>query len=147
LLDPKTYFKLEVQLTDEFDLEIPGSTGETYSAIALLGIARLSFVQAEKRKGLRFIILEEIGSLDNSNFNTFPAIAKEFDYQIITMAPHPFRTTLADDWYAHHLIKGKKDKNINFAPSASYFKTKDKAEDLRTYLQRKTNELDSTQSA
>jgi hypothetical protein len=91
--------------------------------------------------------LEEIGSLDNSNFNTFPAIAKEFGYQIITMAPHPFRTTLADDWYAHHLIKGKKDKNINFAPSASYFKTKDKAEDLRTYLQRKNNELDSTQSA
>jgi exonuclease SbcC len=147
LLNPKTFFSLEVKLTDENDKEIPGSTGETYSAIALLGIARLSFVQAEKRKGLRFIILEEIGSLDNSNFNTFPAIAKEFDYQIITMAPHPFRTTLADDWYAHHLIKGKKDKNINFAPSASYFKTNDRAEDLQTFLQRKNNELDGTQSA
>jgi exonuclease SbcC len=147
LLNPKTYFTLEVKLTDENDKEIPGSTGETYSAIALLGIARLSFVQAEKRKGLRFIILEEIGSLDNSNFNTFPAIAKEFNYQIITMAPHPFRTTLADDWYAHHLIKGKKDKNINFAPSASYFKTKDRAENLQTYLQNAHHELDRTESA
>jgi exonuclease SbcC len=147
LLNPKTFFSLEVKLTDENDKEIPGSTGETYSAIALLGIARLSFVQAEKRKGLRFIILEEIGSLDNSNFNTFPAIAKDFGYQIITMAPHPFRTTLADDWYAHHLIKGKKDKNINFAPSASYFKTTDRAEDLQIYLQRQNNELDGTQSA
>lgn len=147
LLNPKTYFTLEVKLTDENDKEIPGSTGETYSAIALLGIARLSFVQAEKRKGLRFIILEEIGSLDNSNFNTFPAIAKEFNYQIITMAPHPFRTTLADDWYAHHLIKGKKDKNINFAPSASYFKTKDRAEDLQTYLQNINHELDRTKDA
>ena len=147
LLNPKTYFTLEVKLTDENDKEIPGSTGETYSAIALLGIARLSFVQAEKRKGLRFIILEEIGSLDNSNFNTFPAIAKEFNYQIITMAPHPFRTTLADDWYAHHLIKGKRDKNINFAPSASYFKTKDRAEDLKTYLQKTNHELDSTEGA
>lgn len=147
LLNPKTYFALEVKLTDENEKEIPGSTGETYSAIALLGIARLSFVQAEKRKGLRFIILEEIGSLDNSNFNTFPAIAKEFNYQIITMAPHPFRTTLADDWFAHHLIKGKRDKNINFAPSASYFKTKDRAEDLQTYLQRTDYELDRAQDA
>jgi hypothetical protein len=147
LLNPKTYFKLEVKLTDENDKEIPGSTGETYSAIALLGIARLSFVQVEKRKGLRFIILEEIGSLDNSNFNTFPAIAKEFEYQIITMSPHPFRTTLADDWYAHHLIKGKKDKNINFWPSASYFKTKDQAEDLQTYLSKLDHELDRTEGA
>jgi exonuclease SbcC len=147
LLNPKTYFALEVKLTDENEKEIPGSTGETYSAIALLGIARLSFVQEEKRKGLRFIILEEIGSLDNSNFNTFPAIAKEFNYQIITMAPHPFRTTLADDWFAHHLIKGKRDKNINFAPSASYFKTKDRAEDLQIYLQKTDHELDRTEGA
>ena len=147
LLNSKTYFTLEVKLTDENDKEIPGSTGETYSAIALLGIARLSFVQAEKRKGLRFIILEEIGSLDNSNFNTFPAIAKEFNYQIITMAPHPFRTTLTDNWYAHHLIKGKRDKNINFAPSASYFKTKDRAEDLKTYLNKMEHDLDRPESA
>lgn len=102
-------------------------------------------MQAEKRKGLRFIILEEIGSLDSSNFNTFPAIAREFDYQIITMSPHPFRTSLADEWYTHHLIKGKLDKNINFHPSASYFKTKDRKEDLETYL-KKIHELDSPES-
>jgi len=147
LLNPKTYFDLSVSLTDEFDMEIPGSTGETYSAIALLGIARLSFVQAENRRGLRFIILEEIGSLDSSNFNTFPAIAKKFDYQILTMSPHPFRTSLADEWYAHHLIKGSFDQNINLYPSASYFKTKDQSERLEIYLNHQKNELDSTQGA
>jgi DNA repair protein SbcC/Rad50 len=142
LLDPKTYFELSVSLTDETKTQVPGSTGETYSAIALLGIARLSIVQKEKRTGLRFIILEELGSLDASNFNTFPAIAREFDYQIITMSPFPFRTHLADEWYAHHLIKGIVDKNINYYPTASYFKTKDSSQDIEQYLKLLENELD-----
>lgn len=136
LLNPKTYFELSAKLTDQFGTEVPGSTGETYSAIALLGIARLSAVQKEKRNGLRFIILEELGSLDNTNFNTFPAIAEEFQYQIITMAPHTFNIGLSDEWYAHHLIKGKDDDNINYCPSASYFKTKDNNEDLNIYINR-----------
>ncbi|UTX50241.1 hypothetical protein [Chryseobacterium sp. MA9] len=134
LLNPKTYFELSAKLTDQFGTEVPGSTGETYSAIALLGIARLSAVQKEKRNGLRFIILEELGSLDNINFNTFPAIAEEFKYQIITMAPHTFNIGLSDEWYAHHLIKGKEEDNINSYPSASYFKTNDSNEDLNIYL-------------
>lgn len=136
LLNPKTYFELSAKLTDQFGTEVPGSTGETYSAIALLGIARLSAVQKEKRNGLRFIILEELGSLDNTNFNTFPAIAEEFQYQIITMAPHTFNIGLSDDWYAHHLIKGKEDDKINYFPSASYFKTKDSNENLNVYVNR-----------
>ncbi|MGX5683262.1 hypothetical protein ACWKWW_01775 [Chryseobacterium cucumeris] len=136
LLNPKTYFELSAKLTDQYGTEVPGSTGETYSAIALLGIARLSAVQKEKRNGLRFIILEELGSLDNTNFNTFPAIAEEFQYQIITMAPHTFNIGLSDEWYAHHLIKGKEDDNINYCPSASYFKTKDNNEDLNIYINR-----------
>jgi exonuclease SbcC len=136
LLNPKTYFELSAKLTDQFGTEVPGSTGETYSAIALLGIARLSAVQKEKRNGLRFIILEELGSLDNTNFNTFPAIAEEFQYQIVTMAPHTFNIGLSDEWYAHHLIKGKEDDNINYCPSASYFKTKDSNEDLNIYINR-----------
>jgi hypothetical protein len=142
LLNPKTYFELSAKLTDQFGAEVPGSTGETYSAIALLGIARLSAVQKNKRNGLRFIILEELGSLDNTNFNTFPAIAHEFQYQIITMAPHTFNIGLSDDWYAHHLIKGKDDDNINYCPSASYFKTKESNEDLNIYINRIENELD-----
>lgn len=142
LLNPKTYFELSAKLTDRFGTEVPGSTGETYSAIALLGIARLSAVQKEKRNGLRFIILEELGSLDNTNFNTFPAIAEEFQYQIITMAPHTFNIGLSDEWYAHHLIKGKEDDNINYCPSASYFKTEDSNEDLNIYINKIANELD-----
>lgn len=134
LLNSNSYFLLSAKLTDQEDNEIPGSTGETYSAIALLGIARLSVAQKEPRPGLRFIILEELGDLDKANFNTFPSVAKEFGYQIITMAPHVLNMGLEDEWYSHHLIKGKYDKNINFYPCPSYFKTSERSEDLHIYL-------------
>ena len=147
LLSPNTYFDLSVSLTDEHNNEISGSTGETYSAIALLGIARLSIAQSEKRKGLRFIILEELGSLDNTNFNTFPAIAREFEYQVITMAPRAYMSGLTDEWYAHNLIKGKFDSKINFHPSASYFHTRENHVDLQTYLNRVKDELAGNKGA
>lgn len=136
LLNPKTYFELSATLSDKDGNEASGSTGESYSAIALLGIARLSVVQKKRthRKGLRFIILEELGSLDNTNFKTFPEIAEEFDYQIITMAPHVLNLGLSDEWYSHHLIKGKVDDNINYHPSSSFFKTNNMNFDLAEYL-------------
>jgi DNA repair exonuclease SbcCD ATPase subunit len=142
LLNPKSYFRLSAKLTDLNENEIPGSTGETYSAIALLGIARLSVAQKEQRPGLKFIILEELGDLDKVNFNTFPSVAKEFGYQIITMAPHVLNMGLEDEWYSHHLIKGKPDKNINLYPCVSYFKTKERREDLNLYISKLKYELD-----
>ena len=134
LLNPKSYFDLDITLTDEFKNEIPGSTGETYSAIVLLGIARLSKVQEKKRKGLRFIILEELANLDSTNFNVFPEIAKEYDYQILTMTPKPYNSDSEDGWYLYHLIKGKEDININYPVPASYYKTRGSREDLKNYL-------------
>jgi hypothetical protein len=142
LLNPKSYFRLSEKPTDLNENEIPGSTGETYSAIALLGIARLSVVQKEQRPGLKFIILEELGDLDKVNFNTFPSVAKEFGYQIITMTPHVLNMGLEDEWYSHHLIKGKPDKNINLHPCVSYFKTKERHEDLNLYISKLKYELD-----
>lgn len=134
LLDSKTYFELSVKLVDEDNVEIPGSTGETYSAIVLLGIARLSKVQTDSRNGVKFIILEESSNLDITNFNTFPKIAKEYGYQIITMTPKPYGSDTSDGWFLHHLIKGKDDKNINHPVPASYFKTKNTRETLTKYL-------------
>lgn len=134
LLNPKTYFDLTVKLTDEEKNEIPGSTGETYSAIVLLGIARLSKVQEKKRRGLRFIILEELANLDDTNFNVFPKIAREFGYQILTMTPKPYNSDSDDDWYLHHLIKGNNDNNINYHIPASYYKTRENRIDLENYL-------------
>ncbi|WP_321516800.1 hypothetical protein [Marinifilum fragile] len=134
LLNPKSYFDLSIILTDEFKNEIPGSTGETYSAIVLLGIARLSKVRDKNHDGLRFIILEELANLDDINFNLFPLIAKEFGYQILTMTPKPYNSDSPDGWYLYHLIKGNEDININYPVPASYYKTRENNQDLKSYL-------------
>ncbi|QBZ98877.1 hypothetical protein [Flavobacterium sangjuense] len=139
LLDPKTYFNLEAKLENENgDKETPGSTGETYAAVVLLGIGRLSKVQTSTRKGLRFIILEETANLDATNFSTFPDLAKEHGYQIITMTPKPYGSVSDGSWILHHLIPGLEDNDINFPISNSYFKTNTDSTSLDQFL---TNSL------
>ena len=140
LLDPKTYFELKTKFTDEFDVEKPdGSTGENYTAIVLLGIGRLSVVLDADRPGLKFLILEEVSNLDSLNFSTFPNIAEEFGYQILTMTPRPFGSDTKQGWYLHHLIEGAGDKNINYPTPNSYFKTNEGRKDLETYLKAQSN--------
>ena len=140
LLDPKTYFELRTKFTDEFENEKSGgSTGESYAAIVLLGIGRLSVVLNADLPGLRFLILEEVSNLDTVNFSTFPNIAEEFGYQILTMTPRPFGSDTEQGWYLHHLIEGAGDKNINYPIPNSYFKTNEGREDLETYLKAQSN--------
>ena len=145
LLDPKTYFDLTVSLTDENNKETTGSTGETYSAIVLLGIGRLSIVQDENRPGIRFIILEETANLDKVNFNTFPNLAEEFGYQIITMTPKPYGSDSDKGWYLHHLLPSEDNSDINYPEIASYFKTNENKVDLEIYLEALRNELEHSE--
>lgn len=134
LLDPKSYFDLSASLTDENN-SISGSTGQSYTAIVLLGIGRLSVVQNSKRNGIKFIILEETASLDNHNFQTVSKIAEEFGYQIITMTPKFYGNHSDSGWYLHNLIAGKADPNINYPTPASYYKTNQDSQDLKLYLE------------
>lgn len=134
LLNPKSYFVLRARLTDKNGKDIPGSTGESYTAIALLGIARLSIVQDGDRTGLRFIILEESATLDNVNFSLFPKIAKEYGYQIITMTPKPYAIGDDEGWFIHQLIPGKENEDINYHKTMSYFRTNKSQMELGNYL-------------
>jgi hypothetical protein len=121
LLNPKFYFNLKVGLYDDEKNEYSGSGGQAYTALALLGIGRLSVVEQTERKGIKFIIIEELSNIDDENFDIFPQIAKRFGYQLITMTPKPFGAYNNEEWYLHMLIRGK-DKDINTSPM-SFFKT------------------------
>lgn len=136
LLDPKSYFTLKTEFKDSDGKEYPGSTGESYTARVLLGIGRLSIASKEERKGLRFLILEEVSNLDDENFNTFPELAKKYGYQIITMTPEPFGSNTEGGWYLHQLIEGKTNKNVNYPIPNSSFKTNYQNEQLQGYLKR-----------
>jgi hypothetical protein len=134
LLNPKNYFHLSTKMVDENGVENSGSTGENYTALVLLGIARLSLVQNKDRGGVKFIILEESSNLDDTNFNLFPLIAKDYHYQIITMAPKPYGSDSTEGWYLHQMIKGKENKDLNYPIPASYFKTKNARRKLSAYI-------------
>ena len=133
LLDPKFYFDLRVGLNDDQGNRYPGSGGEAYTALALLCIGRMSVIQRDKnRQGVRFILLEELSNIDDTNFGLFPEIAKMFGYQLMTMTPKPFGSYSESEWYLHMLIRGK-DKNINYQPM-SFFRTKQNKQRLEEYM-------------
>ncbi|MBI3502979.1 MAG: hypothetical protein HY063_14405 [Bacteroidetes bacterium] len=133
LLDPKFYFELRVGLYDELGARYPGSGGEAYTALALLCIGRMSVIQRDKnRAGVRFIIIEELSNIDDTNFGLFPEIAKMFGYQLLTMTPKPFGSYSESEWYLHMLIRGK-DKNINYTPM-SFFRTRMGKQKLEEYM-------------
>lgn len=133
LLDAKFYFDLRVGLFDEQGNRYPGSGGEAYTCLALLCIGRMSVIQRDKnRPGVRFIIIEELSNIDDTNFGLFPEIAKMFSYQLLTMTPKPFGAYTESEWYLHMLIRGK-DKNINYQPM-SFFRTKNSKQRLEEYM-------------
>lgn len=133
LLDPKFYFELRVGLYDDAGNRYPGSGGEAYTALALLCIGRMSVIQRDKnRPGIRFIIIEELSNIDDTNFGLFPEIAKMFGYQLLTMTPKPFGSYSESEWFLHMLIRGK-DKNINYTPM-SFFRTKTSKQKLEEYM-------------
>ncbi len=140
LLSPKFYFRLQVRMEDEKGKVNAGSGGQAYTALALLCIGRLSIVQKQQgRPGIRFIIIEELSNIDDTNFNIFPQIAKEFGYQLLTMTPKPFGSYTNEDWYLHMLVEGKEpDRNYT---AMSFFKTKYERIDLNEHLTTK-NEVE-----
>ena len=93
----------------------------------------MSVIQRDKnRTGVRFIIIEELSNIDDTNFGLFPEIAKMFGYQLLTMTPKPFGSYSESEWFLHMLIRGK-DKNINYQPM-SFFRTKTSKQRLEEYM-------------
>ncbi len=120
LLDEKQYFDLKLNLKGKTsDQQFGGSHGQSYMAISLLCIGRLSIVEAkgkDSRPGIRFLIVEELANLDENNFSMFPRLAKEFGYQMITMTPKPFAGFTEAGAFIHMLSPGKGGSLINMPP-------------------------------
>lgn len=142
LLDPKFYFNLSVRMENDEGIKNTGSGGQTYTALALLCIGRLSIVQKQNRQGVKFIIIEELSNIDDKNFNLFPQIAKKFGYQLITMTPKPFGSYTDEEWYLH-MLNRTKEIDRNYAPM-SFFKSNFKSVELNEYI---SNELERTEGA
>ncbi|CAA0196613.1 hypothetical protein V3A08_02930 [Tenacibaculum maritimum] len=87
LLNPFSYYTLNFKIETPKGIEISGSTGQTYTATALLCIAKLSLIQEDTttKPGLRFMTIDETEGI-GSNFNMLRDVAKKFDYQILSLS-------------------------------------------------------------
>jgi len=131
LINPKTYFELETKFIDKNGVPHPPSSGQGYTVIVLICIARIFVIKQTDNvhKGIKFVIMEEIGTLDDVNFE----LATKDGFQVITMNPRPYSVYSEQGAFVHMLTKGKEDSDINYK-QLSVFKKKGIQEDLQEYI-------------
>jgi len=119
LLNPNSYMTLDFEMQNASGKTNKGSTGQTYAAIALLCIARLSIVGRKKQgnePGIRFMPIDEAEGL-GTNFDMLYDIAQKNDYQIITFAINPLGRY--SDQYIYILHRNTEtEEEINYTPMA-----------------------------
>ncbi len=123
LLNPKKYFELSFSLQKD-NIKSSGSTGQVYTAIALLCIARISLIEQEegskKRRGVRFMPVDEAEGL-GSNYEMLSNIAKSEDYQIISMSINPVGEFEKGNHYIYMLNEPEDEEiRINGVPFAQF---------------------------
>lgn len=123
LLNPKSYYGLNFTIKSIHGKSNPGSTSQTYAAIALLCISRLSLINREARDkvrdGIRFMPIDEAAGL-GSNFDMLYDIAKANDYQIISLSIQPYKVDILNQYiYLLHNNLEESDK-VNYEPVPIY---------------------------
>lgn len=119
LLNPKSYYGLNFAIQSLHGKRNPGSTSQTYAAIALLCISRLSLINRDAkdkiRDGIRFMPIDEAAGL-GSNFDMLYDIAKANDYQIISLSILPNKVDIKNQYiYLLHNNLEEPDK-VNYEP-------------------------------
>jgi len=122
LLDPTSYYELEFKMESETGRINKGSTGQTYAAIALLCIARLSVMSNEEGKkaqpAVRIMPIDEAEGL-GSNYDMLHDIARNYDYQLISLSINPVGKFNDGGQYIYMLHKNMEvEEPVNYTPMA-----------------------------
>ncbi len=120
IFDPFNYYELSFGMYYENGQPNKGSTGQTYAALALLSIARLSIIEAgsptNPAPGLRIMPIDEAEGL-GSNFTMLADIARQYDYQLIVMSIGPVGRYQENEQHVYMLHKDQStDEAINYPP-------------------------------
>lgn len=120
ILDPFNYYELSFGMYYENGQLNKGSTGQTYAALALLSVARLSIIEAgspnNPAPGLRIMPIDEAEGL-GSNFTMLADIARQYDYQLIAMSISPIGRYQENEQHVYMLQKDEStDEFINYLP-------------------------------
>jgi hypothetical protein len=100
LLNPRSYLHVEFGMGSARVKVNKGSTGQSFMAVALLNIARLSISGGgEQRPGIRFMPIDEAAGL-GTNYEVLLALARDKSYQVISLSPEP----VLDEASAQHRV-------------------------------------------
>lgn len=133
LINPKSYFDLEFDLKLENGDVNSGSNGQTYTANALLGLARLSLIEDHKRKGIKMMPIDEAEGL-GGNYDMLHSLAKDESYQIITMGIETTGEILEGEQYLYIMNENKISSLDSYVPPLGIFSGDDVVEDINNYV-------------
>lgn len=118
LLNPKSYYGLKFSIRTNHGNKNDGSTSQTYSAIALLCMGKLSLIdkqsKGKQKKAIRFMAIDESEGL-GSNFDMLYNIAVANDYQILSLSINPNKID-AENQNIYLLHNSLEDEGVNYDP-------------------------------
>jgi len=137
ILNPKSYFDLDFDIKLESGESNAGSQGQTYTANALLGLARLSLIETKNRKGIQVMPIDEAEGLGN-NFNMLHELAKKEKYQIISMSIETAGEIEEGEQYIYLMSENNLSDDSTYVPPLGIFSDEIVEEDIDSFIYQKS---------
>lgn len=121
LLSPFSYYTVNYNIRTGSGITNSGSTGQTYTAMALLCIAKISMMKKDqeyKSEGLRFMSIDEAAGI-GSNLEMLETIAKRYGYQIFSLSI-PLNHVNEGKQHIYRLYRASGEEFINKHPVAIF---------------------------
>ncbi len=119
LLNPRSYFDLLFEIKQDGQKN-SGSNGQTYTANALLCLARLSLIEDEDRMGIRIMPIDEAEGL-GSNYEMLHKLARKEQYQIVTMSIETAGNINDEGQYIYIMHDNKDANGLTYVPPLGIF--------------------------
>lgn len=137
LLNPRSYFDLLFEIKLEDGQSNSGSNGQTYTANALLCLARLSLIEDKERQGIRIMPIDEAEGL-GGNYEMLHKLAKKEKYQIVTMSIETAGDMDDDGQYIYIMHDNKDATGLTYVPPLGIFHNGELTENINAIFEETT---------
>lgn len=129
LLNPKSYFDLKFEIKLDSGQNNAGSNGQTYTANALLCLARLSLIEDKDRGGLKFMPIDEAEGL-GGNYEMLHDLAQKENFQLITMSIETAGEIQPGEQYIYIMHDNRAADEQTYVPPLAIFSDGNLTDDL-----------------
>lgn len=133
LLNPKSYFDLKFEIKLDSGQNNAGSNGQTYTANALLCLARLSLIEDKDRGGLKFMPIDEAEGL-GGNYEMLHDLAQKENFQLVTMSIETAGEIRPGEQYIYIMHDNRAADEQSYVPPLAIFSDGQLTDDLTGVL-------------